>query len=396
LTLVHTAFIIIVMSVSKVFFTSMRTKMDESLLVKMDRLIKKAGIQEIDFKRKYVAIKIHFGEPGNLSFLRPNFAKAVVDRVKALGGMPFLTDCNTLYPGRRGNGLSHLDAAFENGYTPFSTGCQNIIADGIRGTDDVDVPVKGGKYCKVAHIGKAIMDADIIISLNHFKGHEATGFGGAIKNIGMGSGSRAGKMAMHNDGKPRVIGDACIGCKICARFCAHGAIGFAEGKASIDHGKCAGCGRCIGACSKNAIENNWNSGNEALSCKIAEYAKAALYGRPNFHINVVNQVSPFCDCHGDNDAAIVPDIGIFASFDPVALDKACVDAVNAAPVIQSSVLGERKRGNAVGSVPADGIPANGGRDHFSNVHPATDWHDHIVYAEKIGLGSGKYELITVK
>ena len=189
----------------------MRTKMDESLLVKMDRLIKKAGLQEIDFKQKYVAIKIHFGEPGNLSFLRPNFAKVVVDRVKALGGMPFLTDCNTLYPGRRGNGLNHLDAASENGYTPFSTGCQNIVADGIRGTDDVDVPVKGGKYCKIAHIGKAIMDADIIISLNHFKGHEATGFGGAIKNIGMGSGSRAGKMAMHNDGKPRVTADACIG-----------------------------------------------------------------------------------------------------------------------------------------------------------------------------------------
>jgi uncharacterized Fe-S center protein len=277
---------------SKIYFTSMRTKVGESLLIKMDRLIQKAGIKEIDFNQKYVAIKLHFGEPGNLSFLRPNFAKTLADRVKKLGGMPFLTDCNTLYVGRRNNGLVHLEAAAENGYSYLSTGCQIIIADGIRGTDEVDVPVSGGSYCKVAHIGKAIMDADIVISLNHFKGHEQTGFGGAIKNIGMGSGSRAGKMAMHNDGKPEVESDACVGCRICARFCAHSAINFSGNKASINNDNCVGCGRCIGACSKNAISNRWDSSGVALSCKMAEYCKAVLDGRPNFHINVVNQVSP--------------------------------------------------------------------------------------------------------
>jgi len=375
------------MSSSKVFFTNMRTKFDESLLVKLDRLIKKAGIGEIDFKQKYVAIKIHFGEPGNLAFLRPNFAKTVADRIKALGGMPFLTDCNTLYVGRRNQGLNHLGAAAENGYTPLSTGCQNIIADGIRGTDDVDVPVKGGKYCKTAHIGRAIMDADIVISLNHFKGHEGTGFGGAIKNLGMGSGSRAGKMVMHNDGKPSVEKKSCIGCKICTRFCAHGAIVFTDGKASIDHDKCVGCGRCLGACSKNAVENSWSSGNDALSCKIAEYAQAVCNGRPHFHINVVNQVSPYCDCHGESDAAVIPDIGIFASFDPVALDKACIDAVNAAPAIQTSILGDRKRGHR---------DTAGNEDHFTLIHPTTDWRTQLSHAEKIGLGIGKYELIIVK
>jgi len=375
------------MSASKVFFTDMRTKMDESLLVKMERLIKKAGIAGIDFKQKYAAIKIHFGEPGNLAFLRPNFAKVVADTVKSLGGMPFLTDCNTLYVGRRNQGLNHLFAAAENGFTPLSTGCQNIIADGIRGTDDVDVPVNGGQYCKVAHIGRAIMDADIIISLNHFKGHEGTGFGGALKNIGMGSGSRAGKMAMHNDGKPQVNKQACVGCKICARFCAHNAIVFDDGKASIDNKKCAGCGRCIGSCSKNAIFTNWDTNNKMLCCKIAEYAKAVLDGRPNFHINVVNQVSPYCDCHGESDAAIIPDIGIFAGFDPVALDKACIDAVNAAPSIKTSIISERKCTNK---------DAAGNDDHFTNIHPTTDWREQIAYAEKIGLGSGEYELITVK
>ena len=372
------------MDTSKVFFTSMRTKVGESLLVKMDRLMQKAGIGGIDFKKKYVAIKIHFGEPGNLSFLRPNFARAVADRVKAMGGIPFLTDCNTLYVGRRGNAPDHLDAANENGYFPLTVGCQNIIADGIRGTDDMAVPVKGGEYCKEAYIGRAIMDADIVISLNHFKGHEGTGFGGALKNIGMGSGSRAGKMVMHNDGKPGVGEAACIGCRICARFCAHGAIVFNGKKASIDHDKCVGCGRCIGACSKNAIANNSGTGNDALNCKIVEYVKAVLDGRPNFHINVVNQVSPYCDCHGENDAAVVPDIGIFAGFDPVALDKACIDAVNAAPGIPSSILGDRGKG------------ASEKGDHFTVIHPTTDWRSQISHAEKIGLGSGKYDLVTVE
>ena len=375
------------MSVSKVYFTSMRTKVGESLLAKMDRLIRKAGIGDIDFNRKFAAIKVHFGEPGNLAFLRPNFAKVAADRIKALGGMPFITDCNTLYVGRRNQGLLHLDAAAENGYNQITTGCQNIIADGIRGTDDVDVPVKGGKYCKAAHIGRAIMDADIIVSLTHFKGHEATGFGGALKNIGMGSGSRAGKMAMHNDGKPKVDKELCIGCKICARFCAHGAISFSGGKAAIDHVKCTGCGRCIGACSKNAVDNEWTSGNTALSCKIVEYAKAVLDGRPGFHINVVNHVVPNCDCHNESDAAVVPDIGIFAGFDPVALDKACIDALNAAPGIQASLLGGRKRCH---------LDASGNEDHFTDIHPSTDWRIQISHAEKIGLGSGAYELVTVK
>jgi uncharacterized Fe-S center protein len=374
------------MGASKVYFTDMRTSVGESLLVKLDRLIVRAGIEQIDFQKKFTAIKIHFGEPGNLAFLRPNFAKVVVERIKAMGGIPFLTDCNTLYVGRRNQGLNHLDAAAENGYFPLSTGCQNIIADGIRGTDDVDVPVSGGEYCKTAYIGRAIMDADIVVSLTHFKGHEMTGFGGALKNLGMGSGSRAGKMAMHNDGKPQISKTRCIGCKICARFCAQGAISFEGGKALIDHSRCVGCGRCIGACSKDAISNSNESSLLALNCKIVEYARAVLDGRPHFHICVVNQVSPYCDCHNESDAAIVPDIGIFTSFDPVALDKACIDAVNAAPGILSSIIGERQHTHK---------DEAGNADHTRNIHPTTDWRSQITHAEKIGLGNGNYELITV-
>jgi uncharacterized Fe-S center protein len=304
----------------------------------------------------------------------------MVDRVKALGGNPFLTDCNTLYVGRRKHALEHLDAANENGYWPLSTGCQILIADGLRGTDDLEIEVPGAIYCKTAKIGRAILDADILLSMNHFKGHEGTGFGGALKNLGMGCGSRAGKMQMHSDGKPIVHSDICTSCGACFKFCAQNAISFGDDKkAYIDQEKCVGCGRCIGTCNFSAIENINATENESLNCRITEYAKAAINGRPNFHVNVVNQVSPYCDCHNENDAAVVPDIGIFASFDPVALDKACIDAVNAAPVI-STILDTGKYH---------------GHDHFTAIHPVTDWRSQISHAEKIGLGSGDYELITM-
>ncbi|MDR2439887.1 MAG: DUF362 domain-containing protein [Planctomycetaceae bacterium] len=376
------------MSIAKVFWTNMRCKVGDSLLTKLARLLGKAGFDQIDFGNKFVAIKIHFGEPGNLSFLRPNWAKTVADKIKLHNGKPFLTDCNTLYVGRRNNALVHLDAANENGFSPLSTGCQNIIADGLKGTDDIEVPVNGGIYCKTARIGTAIMDADIIISLNHFKGHEGTGFGGAIKNIGMGSGSRAGKMIMHSDGKPHVNTSKCIGCRVCAKFCNEKALSFGSNKkAKIDLRRCVGCGRCIGACNVHAIGADYDSSSEMLNCKMAEYTKAVIDGRPNFHINIINQVSPFCDCHGESDVPVVSDIGIFVSFDPVAVDKACIDAVNTAPPIGNSILSERQH------IHKDD---NGHHDHFTDIHPTTDWRSQISHAEKIGLGTGNYSLIEVK
>ncbi len=368
------------MTASKVYFTDMRCKVGTSLLDKLDKLMRAAGIDQIDFENKFVAIKLHFGEPGNLSFLRPNFAKTVADRVRALGGKPFLTDCNTLYVGRRKEALEHLTAANENGFSPLTTGCQIIIGDGLKGTDDVEVPVNGGTILKTAFIGRAIMDADVFISLSHFKGHELTGFGGAIKNIGMGCGSRAGKMAMHCNGKPSVDAEKCRGCRTCTRYCAQGAITITDHKARIDHDKCVGCGRCIGVCNFSAIASSIDANSDDVNRRMVEYAKAVVDGRPHFHVSIVNQVSPCCDCHGENDAAVVPDIGMFASFDPVALDHACIDAVNAAPVIASSVLGQ-------------GDHAHG--DHFTCVHPTTNWRSQIEHAENVGLGNGDYELVTL-
>mgnify|MGYP002517266894 CR=1 FL=1 len=367
---------------SKVYFADLRADVHENLQQKLTRLMKTAGMGDIDFRDKFVAIKLHFGEPGNLAFLRPNWARTVADFVKERGGKPFLTDCNTLYVGGRKNALDHMDSAMLNGFNPMTTGCQIIIADGLKGSDEVEVPVAGGEYVKNAKIGRAVMDADVFISLTHFKGHEEAGFGGCLKNIGMGCGSRAGKMEQHNAGKPHVAQKHCIGCGQCRKICAHGAPIIENGKAHIDHDKCVGCGRCIAVCPKDAVRIDWDETTTNLNCKIAEYTKAVVDGRPCFHISLVIDVSPNCDCHAENDMAIVPNVGMFASFDPVALDMACVDAVNAQTPLRGSAADDAHAKAHV-------------HDHFQRLHPDTNWRSCLEHGEKIGIGTREYELIKI-
>lgn len=375
------------MTPSKVFFTDLRTKMyGDGLPTKLRKLILAAGMDKIDFDGKFVAIKIHFGELGNLSFLRPNYARVVVDLVKELGGKPFLTDCNTLYPGFRKNALEHLECAWLNGFTPYTVGCPVIIGDGLKGTDEVDVPVAGGEYVEKAHIGRAVMDADIVISLNHFKGHEEMGFGGALKNLGMGCGSRAGKKDMHSGGKAGIDPELCRGCKQCQKQCANNGLLFDETtrKMTVTE-NCVGCGRCLGACNFDAIAFADSRANDELGCRIAEYSKAVIDGRPNFHISLVIDISPNCDCHAENDAPILPDIGMFASADPLALDQACADACLKATPLPNSQIGDNMK-------KADFVDCH---DHFKNSRHTVDWKSCLEHAEKIGVGSRQYELITV-
>lgn len=367
---------------SKVYFADLRADVHENLQQKLTRLMKTAGMGDIDFQDKFVAIKLHFGEPGNLAFLRPNWARTVADFVKERGGKPFLTDCNTLYVGGRKNALDHMDSAMLNGFNPMTTGCQIIIADGLKGSDEVEVPVVGGEYVKNAKIGRAVMDADVFISLTHFKGHEEAGFGGCLKNIGMGCGSRAGKMEQHNAGKPHVAQKHCIGCGQCRKICAHSAPIIENGKAHIDHDRCVGCGRCIAVCPKDAVRIDWDETTTNLNCKIAEYTKAVVDGRPCFHISLVIDVSPNCDCHAENDMAIVPNVGMFASFDPVALDMACVDAVNAQTPLRGSAADDAHAKAHV-------------HDHFQRLHPDTNWRSCLEHGEKIGIGTREYELIKI-
>lgn len=370
------------MGASKVFYTDMHTELEDSLLNKIGRLLVTAGIDEMDLERKFVAIKTHFGELGNLAFLRPNYSKVIADKILEKDGIPFLTDCSTLYVGKRKNAVEHLYTANMNGFNPMTAGCQVIIGDGIKGTNDVEIPINGD-HIKNAKIGREIHDADVLITLNHFKCHELTGFGGAIKNIGMGCASRRGKMELHSAGKPQVNDKNCRGCGKCIEVCAQSAISISNKIAVIHHDMCVGCGRCIGVCPFDAIAATMDEAADILNQKIVEYSAAVLKGKQNFHVSIIADVSPFCDCHMENDIPIIPNVGMLASFDPVALDKACVDLAQKQPMIVGSRL----------YINSNGIKPD---DIFKCTHPDTRWQSTFEHSEKIGLGSPQYELINVK
>lgn len=371
------------MAASKVYFTDLHTTPSLNLLKKLEQLVTAAGFNEIDFDRKMTALKIHFGEPGNLSYLRPNFAERIASMVKKKGGKPYLTDCNTLYYGRRSNAPDHLEAAFANGFNPLSTGCHVIIADGVKGSEYSEIEINK-EFTQKAKIGAAIASADVIISLNHFKGHEQTGFGGAIKNLGMGCASVGGKLFLHSGNPPEVAAGNCTGCGMCEQNCAHDAIHVEdEGVAVIDLTKCAGCGQCVAVCQFDAARVVWGESAETLSKKIAEYAMAAINNKPALHINFIMNVSPDCDCWGHNDVPLVADIGIAASTDPVALDKACADMVNHAPAYPGSKITPTTANDLAGE------------DKFDLAHPSTNWRTGLLHAEKIGMGSLDYEIIKV-
>ena len=395
------------MKPSKVYFCDLHTHLGDGLPNKLKRLIRKAGIEQIDFANKFVAIKMNLGEPGNLSYLRPNYARVVVDVVRELGGKPFITDCNTLYVGGRKNGLDHLDSAYANGFNPFQTGCHTIIADGIKGLDEVEVPVEGGEYVKSAKIGRALMDADIVISLTHFKGHERRGLRRHHEEHRHGRRLPRRKDGPARRGQARREGVEVHRVPRSARRSARTApsastrfvsVELASGKkrevhvASIDHDRCVGCGRCIAVCNQDAIHPGYGAAPEVLNYKIAEYTKAVVDGRPSFHISLVIDVSPNCDCHDENDKPIVGDIGFFASFDPVALDQACIDAVQEQPALPDTEFTRmRDKLEAAGELDEDHA-----HDKFYITHPDTHWQSCIEHAEKIGLGTHEYELIRVK
>ena len=376
------------MDKSKVYFTDVRTVPGNDMLTKLEKLVRRSGISDIDFKDKFVAIKIHFGEPGNLAYIRPNYAARIVDVIRSLGGKPFLTDANTLYSGGRSNAVDHLNTAMENGFNRIGAHADVIIADGLKGTEYKIVPC-GGKLCPSPKIGAAIADADIVISMSHFKGHEQSGFGGALKNLGMGSASVGGKLELHSSSQPCIVEENCIGCRICERYCRHDAVTVTDRKAVIDYDKCVGCGQCVAVCQKSAAVVKDFDTSEVLNRKIAEYALAVVKDKPSFHISFIMNVSPNCDCWNHNDAAIVPDMGIAASFDPVALDCACADLVKGAPSLHGSAVSDKHHdhGNCHGH--------HRGEDKFRLVHPDTNWEAGVEYGEEIGLGKRDYELIIM-
>jgi uncharacterized Fe-S center protein len=264
------------------------------------------------------------------------------------------------------------------------TGCPVIIADGIRGLDHREITLDL-EYCKTAKIGTEIADSDIVVSLNHFKGHELTGFGGALKNLGMGCASVGGKLFLHSGSSPKIYEENCTGCRVCEKHCAHDAIKVGKDKiAHIDYAKCVGCGQCVAVCQYDSSRVVWSPNSETVCNRISEYAYAVVKDKPSFHVNFIMNVSPNCDCWGSNDYPLVPDLGMAASLDPVALDKACADLVMAAPALPGSTICEdHSKGDLHGE------------DKFKLAHSDTSWLSGLEYAEKIGLGNISYELIKV-
>lgn len=369
------------MGPSRVFFCDMRTSIKESLPDKIERLIGQLGLENTVPPRALAAVKLHFGEKGNTAYIRPVLVRRIVDTLRGLGAKPFLTDTNTLYSGTRGNSVSHLTTAVENGFAFSVINAPLIIADGMRGASSAEVEINL-ETIQTAHIGREIYESDFLFSIAHFKGHELSGFGGTIKNVGMGCASRRGKMAQHADLSPKVKSKKCIGCGSCVEHCAQSAINLIENKARIDPDKCVGCGECILICPNEAITIRWNADIPRFQKKMAEYALAALknkQGRCAF-MNFLTQISPACDCHGHSDAPLVQDLGIMASRDPVAIDQASVDMVNRQAGLEQSCL-------TSGKMP--------GEDKFRAVYPQIDWTIQLAHAEELGLGSRQYELVNV-
>lgn len=365
----------------KVYFADMRTDHKGNLFAKISRLLNYCAIRKRIATDDLVAVKVHFGEKGNHAFVRPVFVRRVVEDIKSCGGRPFLTDSSTLYPGERKEGVSALTNAIENGFAYAVVGAPLIMCDGLRGQTAVSVEIDG-HLLKTVSIGAEIVEADALVAVSHFKCHELTGFGGALKNIGMGCASRKGKLVEHSTASPKVAKKFCDACTLCIKTCIHGAIAIIEGKARIDPDKCTGCGRCIAICERQAINIQWNESSRMVMQKMCEHALGAVKGKAGktIFLNFITQVSPNCDCYSHADAPIVGDIGICAATDPVALDQACADLVNAAP------------GNP-GSALKSGLEPGG--DKFRGVHPGIDWELQLEQAEKLGLGRRKYQLVQV-
>lgn len=353
---------------SQVYFVAVKDANDIPVVNgKLKSLIEKSRVLDFLGKNDKVAIKMHFGEQGNTGFVRPEHVRIICDEIAAKCSSAFLSDANTLYRGRRLNSRDHLALAYEHGFTKEAVGLDCIIPDDNKKEDKVDIQINQ-KFIKTAKVARIFMDADALIAISHFKGHILTGFGGALKNIGMGCATREGKLAQHCDMSPVVHTDKCTGCGECEIVCPAGAIHLENNKSVVDSAKCIGCASCLAVCPTMAMFIDFEASDKAQQ-KIGEYCLAVLREKKERvgFINFAIRINKECDCWGIDNPRIAPDLGILASSDPVSIDKASFDLVNK-------------------------ICA---KDIFKEVHPEHDGLKQLQYAQALGLGSLDYELIEL-
>jgi len=352
---------------SKVYF--IRASYDEGdkvLADKVKSLIKASDMLEGIEKDDYVGIKLHFGEKDNTGFIKPSLVKEVSDLCRERSENIALIETNTIYIGSRSNTISHLKLAYSHGFGYENVGAPIVIIDGAAGRDYTNIKIDK-KHLKEAKVASGLRDFECIIGIAHVTTHCQAGLASAIKNIGMGCASRAGKLQQHSNVLPEVTPEKCTSCRLCIKSCPADAIEFRNKKASILQKKCIGCGECTVVCRVGAIEIKWNESVRNLQEKMAEYAYAALIDKKACFVNFLMKITKDCDCMAKDDPRIVPDIGILASCDPVAIDKATTDLL----------IKEAKC------------------DRLKDGYPKIDWKIQVDYGSKIGLGNLNYELIDV-
>lgn len=357
------------MAEATVYFSAVQDGEDvASIGQKAARLAAAAGFAEVVSPSRPCAIKQHFGERDNAGYIKPTVTKAVVDWVKAVGGQPFVTDTNTLYRGRRGQTIDHLEMAREHGFDYSALGAPVIIADGLLGADQVTVPIEGGTHFRDVRIASAGYQAASCIVLTHVKGHCQSGMAGAVKNIGMGFAARAGKLAQHHEGHPNFDSAKCRACGVCARWCPVDAITLQDA-AELEADACIGCGECLAVCPHDAIGFSWGVAGPVLIERMCEHVLGFLsnkQGRVGY-LNFLIDVTRNCDCVGRAQETEYPNVGILASTDIVAVEAATVD-------VSCSAYG---------------------KDIWLDWWPGSNYRAQLDYGEKLGLGTQAYELIEV-